>query len=619
MSSKSIRLALLQNGADALESRRARYARLAMLALSHARAQLVIGCFAVLLVSSYLVLGGTGDDDFHAVALQAEPTVAGAQRAPWDLFSFATVEHNPALIESGVFPWWTDRELVIAFYRPLSSLTMWLDSVLWPNNRSLMHLQSMIWFALLLAAVGATFRELSLSPKHAALALLLYAVDDARSMPVAWLAQRNALVSLAPAVLALLFHHRLRSGGSKWYALLGPVCLLVGFQGGESALSICAYLFAYALVLDRGSVRARFGWLVPYLVVVIAWRALYLYLGRGAMNSGIYVDPGRDPLEFLRLMGERLPILLLGQFGLPFADLWEAYPLIAAWLKPVAYLFALGVLCTLFYLFRPLLREHRILRFWLLGALLATVPVCGVHPEDRMLTATGIGATQMLSAFLWALLDGTYARATRGAYLAGGLAVAVHLVFAPLTLPLRSFDIYAMERLMLHSDKTLPQGEEAKGKTLVLVNPPLDVFAVYFPVFRGARRWTLPDHFRWLATGEADLTVTRVDANTLALTPQGGFLQTASQVMFRRADRRFAIDEEVRLDGTTYKIVALTEDGRPAKLEVSFDRPLESPDFAWRVWGKHEYLPFTPPAIGKSVLLPKADMGALLQDPHSAS
>jgi hypothetical protein len=271
------------------------------------------------------------------------------------------------------------------------------------------------------------------------------------------------------------------------------------------------------------------------------------------------------------------------------------------------------------YLFTPLLRQHRVLRFWLLGAVLATVPVCGVHPEDRMLTATGIGAMQVLSAFLWALLDGQYARATRGAYISGGLLVAVHLVFAPLTLPLRSFDIYAMERLMMHTDKTLPQGDETKGKTLVLVNPPLDVFAIYFPVFRGARHWALPDHFRWLATGEADLTVTRVDANSLSLSPDGGFLATASQVMFRRADRRFAMDEEVRLSGITYKVVGLTDDGRPARLLVQFDRPLESPDFAWRVWGKHEYLPFTPPAIGKSVMLPKADMGALLQDPHSAS
>jgi hypothetical protein len=79
------------------------------------------------------------------------------------------------------------------------------------------------------------------------------------------------------------------------------------------------------------------------------------------------------------------------------------------------------------------------------------------------------------------------------------------------------------------------------------------------------------------------------------------------------------LNEELRFDGVTYKVVELTDDGRPAQLLVHFDKPLESPEFAWRVWGKHEYLPFTPPAVGKSVVLPRADLGALLMDPNSAS
>jgi hypothetical protein len=245
--------------------------------------------------------------------------------------------------------------------------------------------------------------------------------------------------------------------------------------------------------------------------------------------------------------------------------------------------------------------------------------MCGVHPEDRMLTATALGATQVVAAFLWAVLDGSYERATRLSYVAAGLLVLTHLVFAPVTLPLRAYDVYAIERWMQHSDKSLPQGDEAKGKTLVIINPPLDIFAVYWPVFRGSRHWQLPDRFRWLATAEADLRVTRVDANSLSIGIDGGLLTTATQVMFRRPERKFTLGQEVRLEGVTYKVVALTDDGRPAQIVARFDQPLENPEFAWRVWGKHEYLPFTPPAVGKSVLLPRADMGALLDNPQDAS
>jgi hypothetical protein len=619
MSSKSIRFASLQVDGDARESRRERWARMVTLAFSHARARVRIICLGLLLVTSYLGVGAVADDDFHSVALQSEPTVAGTKRAPWDLFSFATVEHNPALMESGVFPWWTDPELVISFFRPLSSLTTWLDEQIWQRNDEAKHLQSLLWYALLLAALSATFGKLSLSPKHAALALLLFAVDDARFMPVGWLAQRNALVAMGPAVLALYLHHRGREEGAAWQRALAPLCLAIGLLGGESALSICGYLLAYALVMDRRTLRARFVSLLPYGAVVIAWRVLYTYLERGALHSGLYVDPGREPLEFARLLFVRLPILLLGQLGLPYADMWEVYPMMSPWLRPVVWLFAMCVIGLGFYLLRPLLREHRLLRFWALGSLLATIPMCGVHPEDRMLTATAFGATQLVASFLWALLDGSYARATRLSYVSAGALVLVHLVFAPVTLPLRAYDIYAIERMMLHADKSLPQGDEVKGKTLVIVNPPLDIFAVYWPLMRGAQHWTLPEHFRWLATGEADLQVTRVDAQSLTIAPEGGFLTSGTQAMFRRPDRKFTLNHEIRLQGVTYKVIALTHDGRPAQILARFDRPLEDPQFAWRMWGKYEYQPFTPPAVGKSVLLPKADMGALLDDPRNAS
>src|SRR5262245_34406122 len=94
MSSDSIRFAPIgvDNGAGG--SRRVRYARLANQAFSHARAHWLICCFGLVLMLPYLGVGGVADDDFHAVALQSHPTVPGTKRAPWDLFSFATLEHN---------------------------------------------------------------------------------------------------------------------------------------------------------------------------------------------------------------------------------------------------------------------------------------------------------------------------------------------------------------------------------------------------------------------------------------------------------------------------------------------------------------------------------------------
>ena len=37
----------------------------------------------------------------------------------------------------------------VCFFRPLSTLTHWVDYLLWPDAPILMHLQSLMWFGIL--------------------------------------------------------------------------------------------------------------------------------------------------------------------------------------------------------------------------------------------------------------------------------------------------------------------------------------------------------------------------------------------------------------------------------------------------------------------------------------
>jgi hypothetical protein len=581
--------------------------------LAHPRARWAIFGLAMLLASSSLWLGLTADDHFHTVAVARPPIIPGLERAPWDLFNFAKdPASNAVLMESGTFPWWTDPQLVLAFFRPLSSLTLWLDRVLWPQSPLLMHLHSVLWFGLLLGAVSLVYRVLCSSSRHATLALLLYAIDDARSMPIGWVAHRNALVALAPAFLALWAHHRWRAHGARAGAWLGPSCLLVGLYAGESALQVCGYLFAYALFVDRAPLARRALSLAPYLVVVLGWRTLYDALGYGALNSDIYIDPGREPLEFAQALLVRLPVLLLSQFALPFSDLWEVYPMLGSWMQPAVLGLAGLVLGALAWLMRPLLREDPLLRFWALGCVLATIPVCGTHPEDRVLSATSLGGAALVASFLLALADGRYAQPSRWARRAGAALWITHGVLAPLLLPLRTLLIDQFEVLLVRADPSVVRGPAAAHTTVVLLNPPIDFFAVYFPSFRGARGIPLPEHFRWLSTGESDLRVERVDAHTLKLTPGAGFLSTSSQCMFRRPDRRYALGEVVKLSDVSFQVTRLTEDGRPADVLARFERELDDPSLQWLQWGKREYVPFRLPAQGQAVVIPEVDLATTL-------
>jgi hypothetical protein len=594
--------------------------------LAHPSAAWTIVALGLALNATALGLGATYDDYMHAVALRPELHSAGMKHAPWDLFAFAKdPASNLVLMEEGVFPWWTDPEVMISFLRPLSSFSHWLDHTLWPHSPALMHAHSLLWFALLLSVLWCVYRSVLGAGPVAALALLLYALDDARSYPVAWIANRNALIALTPGFLALYAHHRSRSGvqGGRWWGLAALLLLSVGLAAGEPALPVCGYLVAYAACLDRAPWTRRALSLLPYVLLVIAWRVLYNELGYGALYSGHYLDPGRELPAFLAALVVRLPILMLSQFALPMADLWDAYPLMASWLQPAVYGFALSVLAVLGWSFWPLLRGDARARFFLLGALLAAVPVCAARPEDRVLAASSLGGAALVAMYLshWCSREQPRASTSvrdevarpRWAVTSASLALlAIHVVIAPLTLSSRILAMDSMERLLLASDASIPSGPWAHDKTVVLLNPPLDVFAVYLPPSRLARGLGMPGAFRWIATGETALRLERVDAQALKITPDGGFLAKSSQHMFRRSERRMALGQRVQLSDVTFEVSALTADGRPAAAIARFTRPLDSENFVWLRWDVNAYRRFTLPDLGKSVRIPAADLKALM-------
>lgn len=585
--------------------------------LSHRRAVPAIVALSLLLTSPYLVSGGSIDDYSHMIALRDAPELPVYKRAPWDLFAFAKPGDQQALMEEGLWPWWSDPEATLVLFRPLSSLSRWVDHLLWPDNLVLMHAHNLAWLGLLLAVVALLYRRLAPSPHHAVLALLLYAVDEARAGPVAWIAQRNALIALVPGCLALAAHHRWRAEGSKACAWLAPAALFVGLLGGEVALSMGAYLLAYALCLERGSWSARARSLLPYLPVVVVWRAIYVFVGSGAQHSSIYIDPTREPLQFARALLQRLPVMLLSEFALPPADLWEFYPAIAGWLRPLVLVLAVLVLGGLWLLARPLLRAQPVLRFWVLGALLATIPSCCVPPQDRMLTATSLGGAMLLSALLLSVLERSHPRPNRVLTAGVGALAFVHLVWAPLVLPVQQVNIWLWDRLTRRSDLSIPSGPEVAQQTLILMNPPYDLFATNFVLFRAAYRITPPKHFRALATGESDLRVERLDERTLRLRPADGFLATGSQVLFRRPDRSLRVGETVHLSDVDIRVTRATADGRPAEVDVRFREPLDSGALRFMQWGKYEYVPFEPPALGQAIVIPKVDPTSLFENPFA--
>lgn len=579
-----------------------------------------------------LWVGWQIDDHIHRFVLLGSPHLPELAASPANLFALVDgdPERNARLMDIGVLPWWTYEKLRLAFWRPLAALTHWLDYRLWPNLPFLMHLSSLLWYAAAIALAAVLYRRLIGATWVAGLAALLYAIDDAHGLPVAWIANRNAVMAVTFGLAALLAHDRWRGEGWRPGAVLAPLALLLALLSAESAVAVGAYLLAYALFLDAGSWRRRAAALAPYAAVAIGWWLTYHALGYGAAGSSSYHDPAQDPAGFVAAMLQRAPLLLMGQWALPSSD-------VSLIMSPsagqVLWLWALVFLGVLSVALAPLLLRDRLARFFATGMVLSVLPVCSVFPSDRLLLFVGFGAMGLLARFLGAVRKrdpGLCSRRWRRR-LNRALAVVlvgVHGGVAPLCLPLYTLGPVFVGSVLLRLTHSLPNDPTIARQDLIILNPPDMFTGAYLPILRALDDLPIPAHTRILAPGTQPLELTRTDERTLVVRPALGFLpppgtsaasNTSRYLDFAYAHQHFdrlyrddyhpmTLGQRVELTGVNVEVTALTDDGRPAEATFRFAVPLEDPSLRWVRCEQGAYVPFTPPAVGETRHLEQATM-----------
>jgi hypothetical protein len=562
---------------------------------------------ALLLVSPCLRVGPVGDDYMHMARVDPGLHAPGFAYAPLDLFTF--VSGDPAqravLLEEGVFGWWMAPDFRMSFWRPLSSLTHVLDHALWPRSFVLAHAQSMLWFAALLVVLSAVYRRF-----HAAwiahLALLLYAVDDARGWVLGWVANRNVLVAATLAFAALVVHDRARRDGWRPGLWLAPALFALGLLGGEAALGVTGYLFAYALFVDSGPLARRLARLWPYGALSVAWLAAYKLLGYGTSGGGMYLNPLDEPAAYVRALVERLPVLAAAQVGLGIADAWVALPPTA---RLALYLGAILVLAVFAAVLAPVWRRLPACRFWALGAVLSLLPVCATYPMDRLLVFAGVGGMAGVALVLADWVEGGLAVLARPRRLFATAVVvglvAVHVVLAPLLLPARVLLFGLLGQMGDRLEASIPADASVRGRSLVILASSAEMTT--FPPWMqrqvtGAPR---PAHMRVLASCFSKLSVSRPDTATLRVRPEKGFLDNEWLRMVRGASRPFRAGDEVELPDVHVRVRDVTSDGRPAEADFTFGVPLEDPSLLWtRLQAGGTLVPWSPPGVGETQVLP---------------
>lgn len=559
--------------------------------LESRRIVLVATILGVVLASPSL-FGGWQVEDYGWQRLESAPPTVLLK----DFFPVTDpVLDNYAAKDSGYLPWIAVRDLRVSLWRPLTRVTHYIDYKLWPRSAALMHAQSLLWFALLLLAVGLLVRRIDGKTWVAGLATVLYAVDSGHGPALGWLANRNAIVASAFAVLALVAHDRWRRGGKRGGAALAPLCILLGLASSELAVGVLGYLVAYVLVLDPAPWKRRVLSCLPWAAVVALWALYTRALGYGAHGSGAYIDPVASPLAFFATAVTRFPTLLFGVLGVAPIDLkafldmrWPVYLLVPG----LAFL-ALAVIV----LFKTL-HKSRIARFWALGMLLSLVPACGTFPADRLLVLASVGAAALIAELV-------AAARTRPARFVAGAWVVTHLWLSALLLPARSLGLMFLDRTMGRMSDQAFDGVTSRAQRVVIVNAPDLYTGAMMIQRRKVLREPTTDH-AWVMYGGTDkVRVTRESRYDLLVHPEHGFLGMPFDRVYRGAAFPMHPGQGLQLSGVQIIVVAVDRAGAPTDVRFRFAWPL---DDARRLrivaWNGIRYAPLPLPPIGGTVVVP---------------
>ena len=378
--------------------------------LTHRRFPIVVTVLAALVMVSALSGGWQLDGHFQRSRILGYGDANPIQIfVPYD----GNRLHNQQQMEFGTLPWWASRDLHMAFLRYAS--TMLLDYRLWPNHPALMHLHSLLWLSAVVLAAALLYREVLGATWVAGLAALLYALDGAHAVPTAYLADRNALIACCFGFFSILTLIRWRQHGRRRDRWLSVLMLALALSAGEMGVATAAYLFSYALVLDRGTIVAKMRRLIPHAGVLGAWALIYRVGNFGSSGSGYYLDPLRDPVGFTAGFCQRAAFLLMGQWTPIPAELGlvVAPGTVGALELRV---FSIAVIALLAALFIPLTVRDRVARFWGVGVLLSLIPIAAVGPENRLLGFVGLGSMGLLAQSAQAAFAGTSAESISGAW-----------------------------------------------------------------------------------------------------------------------------------------------------------------------------------------------------------
>ena len=513
------------------------------------------------------------DDYMHAGMVSGR---LGIVRGPFDLYDFVNDADRATFVQRGLLPWWADARLKIRFYRPLPSALRWLDLQYLGDHVRLQHLHSLLWWALVVLLTHGLFRRV-LASRAALVATVILALGPWNVLPLAWLANREVLMTLAFGVVAL--RCALRGGGFLVGAMLA---YMAAFSCGEYAFCLGGYALALAVFGAPRTTLRRLLELATFVVPAAGYLVIRAVRGYGTFASSFYADPLREPGKLLGLVPARF-VKLLAQAWLTLGtDPWGTSAPLWAICLGVALLLVLFVLGVRRMLPELDVTRRRTLAWLLFGSLAAMAPVLAAVPSARLLGVSALGMAAVVATFLdqsWFPADLSLRRRPELIGLVATVLAFVQLVHGPLASLLCGLGI---RRSAMLSD----EGTRALAARVDREHPTeLDVVRGGGQAFFGPFALSLygREMPTWHILSQTQHVLALVkDGNVIELksSERDPLVPAGRENLYRDTSHAFRVGDTVERNGLRVEILEVGPEG-PTRARFTFARAIDSAEHIW--------------------------------------
>ncbi len=496
----------------------------------------------------------------------------------------------------GVLPWWINDNAKLHLFRPIASLTHWIDYQLWPDSLTLMHATSLLLLILAYLAALLLYRSLEPKPWLAFSAFILFFIDVSMIFPLTWLASRNIILVIGFTALSLFFLQR--SYGKPSSLILSLLCFAASILSAEAGITTFGFILAYLLILDKRKTPIKIAILLLFLSLIALWKVGYIMAGFGSTDVGNYLDPLNEPLDFFLQCFTQYPLLLVNSLTGIEGFVGSLYTSFFGFTLIV-------LLCFACYRI-----QQRALWFWFCALLFSFIPYLALPATAPRFTVLPHLATAAIFAHL------LFTPATRIAKSKFGrnsyrvllcLIICLHLLISPLIIMTTSL-LAANTNLMSHSTTNQNYNRfeptNIKNKHLIILQSADPFRLMFYPYKATFYREPLAASIQQIAPATSSLIIETLSSRHLRVDIPHGLILTGKEVQqqldstgrqllprdydfygfFYQGHYKEKIGNRHSFDAYTITINALNKKNQVTQLDITLKYPYDSNHYYWMTW-----------------------------------